>query len=379
MNRLMIAAMASVALGAVSAQAQETIKIGVIEPLTGGVAFDGNSVVKGAKLAEKQINAKGGVLGKKIELVVSDGQCKPAESVSAAEKLMAADKVPVIMGAFCSGATQAVMPVIERAQIPLVTAVSSLPKLTEVGNKWFFRNTEKDTMQGAAFSGALYGDLQFKTVFYFAANDDWGRGSVGSFSKTLEGLGAKTVGTEFFDPAATDFYTALTKIRALKPDLIFLAAYTQSAATLMKQAKELSISSKIFGIGAVTTPTFTNLAGDAAYGLLAGVNYAPGIPGDVNAQFVSAYQAEYNELPGKYHVAGFNTIHVIAQAIQRAGAAEPAKIQAALRQTDYTGPMGRVRFDDNQQAYGFSLYLVELTDKGPTVRASRAIDQAAAQ
>jgi branched-chain amino acid transport system substrate-binding protein len=359
--------------------AQDTVKVGVIQPLTGGVAFDGQMVVKGARLAEKLINAQGGVLGKKLELVVADGQCKPAESVSAAEKLITSDKVPVILGAFCSGATQAVMPVVERASIPLVTGVSSLPRLTEVGNPWFFRNGEKDSMHAAAFSAALASDLKLKSVFFIAANDDWGRGSVDTFKKSLEGAGAKTLDVEFFDPAATDFYTVLTKVRARKPDLVFLAAYTQSAATLMKQAKELGITSKMFGIGAVTTPTFLKLAGDSANGLLAGVAYAHTVPGEVNAKFVQAYKAEYGgEDPSKYAQSGYNTLNVIAAAIRRAGAADPAKIRVALMATDNTGPTGRTRFDEKRQAYGFNLYLVELTDKGPVVRASRVIDKAAA-
>jgi branched-chain amino acid transport system substrate-binding protein len=361
------------------AAAQEPVKIGVIEPLTGGVAFDGTSFVKGAQLAAQQVNAAGGLLGTKLELVVADGACKPADSVSAAEKLITSDKVPVLIGAFCSGATQAVMPVAERSKIPLVTGTSSLPKLTEAGNKWFFRNTEKDTMEAAAFSHTLYNDLKFKSVFYVAANDDWGRGSVDSFKKTMEALGAKTVGTEFFDPAATDFYTLLTKARAAKPDLVFLAAYTQSAATAMKQAKELGLQSKIFGIGAVTTPTFMKLAGDAAHGLLAGVAYAASVPGEENGKFVSAYKAVNGEDPSKYAMFGFNTVHVVAAAIKRAGAAEPDKIREALAKTDYTGPTGRVHFNEKGQGYGFSLYLVELTPGGSIVRASKEIDKAAAE
>jgi branched-chain amino acid transport system substrate-binding protein len=364
---------------AAAAGAQDTVKVGLIEPLTGGVAFDGAMVVKGAKLAEKMANASGGVLGKKLELVVSDGQCKPAESVSAAEKLITSDKVPVIMGAFCSGATQAVMPVVERASIPLVTGVSSLPRLTEVGNPMFFRHAEKDSMHAAAFSSALAADLKVKTVFFIAANDDWGRGSVESFKKSLEAVGTKTLDAEFFDPTATDFYTVLTKVRARKPDLVFLVAYTQSAATLMKQAKELGITSKIFGIGAVTTPTFLKLAGDSANGLLAGVAYVHTVPGEANAKFVQAYKAEYaGEEPSKYAQSGFNTMNVIIAAIKRAGAADPAKIRAALTATDNNGPTGRSQFDEKRQAYGFNLYLVELTDKGPVVRASRVIDKAAA-
>lgn len=372
-----IALSASFLAGA--ALAQDTVKIGVIQPLTGGVAFDGQSLVKGAQLAVKQVNEAGGLLGKKLELVVADGVCKPAESVSAAEKLITSDKVPVLIGAFCSGATQAVMPVAERSKIPLVTGTSSLPKLTEVGNAWFFRNTEKDTMEAAAFAHALYNDLKFKSVFYVAANDDWGRGSVASFRKTMESLGAKTVGEEFFDPAATDFYTLLTKTRLAKPDLVFLAAYTQSAATALKQARELGIQSKFFGIGAVTTPTFLKLAGDAANGLLAGVAYTASVPGQENEKFVAAYKADNGDAPSKYAMFGFNTTHVVAQAIKRAGAADPEKIRNALKATDYEGPTGRVHFNDKGQGYGFSLYLVELTPNGAVVRASKEIDKAAAE
>lgn len=370
---------AAMAAFAMPAAAQETIKVGAVEPLSGAVAFDGNSWVKGAQLAIKLVNEGGGVLGKQIELVIGDGACKPAESVSAAEKLITSDRVPVLMGAFCSGATQAVMPLAERNQIPLVSGTSSLPKLTEAGNHWFFRNTEKDTMEAAAFASVLHDDLHFRSVFYLAANDDWGRGSADSFKRTLEGLGAKTVDVEFFDPNASDFYTVLTKIRALKPDLVFLAAYTQSGATMMKQAKELGITSHIFGIGAVTTPTFTKLAGDAAYGLLAGVAYAPTVPGAANEDFVAKYKAVNGDVPGKYQLFGYNTANVVVQAIKRAGAAEPTKIRDALKDTDYTGPTGRVRFDDKGQAYGFSLYLVELTPNGQVVRASKEIGKAAAQ
>jgi branched-chain amino acid transport system substrate-binding protein len=107
------------------AHAQDTIKIGVIQPLTGSVAYNGKTDVNGSTLAVEERNAKGGVLGKKIELVIEDGSCNPAKSVNAAEKLIQRDKVAALSGAFCSSATAAVMPVAENYKIPLVTGVSS--------------------------------------------------------------------------------------------------------------------------------------------------------------------------------------------------------------------------------------------------------------
>ncbi len=366
-------AAALILFGAGAHAASDTIKIGVIQPLTGPLAFNGNNDVNGAKMAVNEINARGGVLGKKIELVVEDGQCKPADSVNAAEKLIGRDKVTVIMGAFCSGATAAVMPVAERRKVPLVTGVSSNPKLTEKLHPWFFRNAETELMTAQAFANILYNKKGMKKIYYLAVNDDWGRGTVGAFKKTFAKLGANHVGVEYVNRAANDYYTPLTKIRAMKPDVMVVAAETQAGSIIAKQAKELGLKTRIFGVGAWATPTFMNLAGDAGNGLLAGVVYAATMKSERNKAFVARFKKVYKELPGKYSAAGYNSINIIAQAIQRAGSAESAKIRAALEKTDYLAPNGHIRFDSKHQAYGLELVLVELQNKVPVVQASGVI------
>src|SRR5688572_13224129 len=176
----MVAA-AGVAAVSMGAQAQATVKIGVIQPLTGSVAYNGQAYVSGAKLAIEQRNAAGGVLGRKIELVVEDGQCRPANSINAAEKLIQRDKVVALAGAFCSSATAAVMPVAEKYKIPLLTGVSSKADLTEKGMQYFFRSAETDRLMSKTFSKILADKLQLKTVAYIGVNDDWGRGGVEDF------------------------------------------------------------------------------------------------------------------------------------------------------------------------------------------------------
>ena len=121
----------AVAAWAAPASAQEEIRIGLVEPITGSVAYNGNSVVEGAKLAISEVNAAGGILGKQVRLVIEDGQCQPANSVNAVEKLVQKDKVALLVGAFCSSATAAIMPVALKYKIPLITAVSSKADLTE--------------------------------------------------------------------------------------------------------------------------------------------------------------------------------------------------------------------------------------------------------
>lgn len=226
-----------VVVASMGAQAQEAVKIGVIQPLTGSVAYNGLAFVAGAKLAVEQRNAAAGVLGRKVELVIEDGQCRPANSVNAAEKLVQRDKVVALTGAFCSSATAAVMPVAEKYKVPLLTGVSSKADLTEKGMQYFFRSAETDRLMSKTFSKILAEKLQLKTVAYIGVNDDWGRGGVEDFSKDLEALGVKTVLKEYFDHGATDFYTLLTKLRASKADGVFVAAETQDGSILVKQFK----------------------------------------------------------------------------------------------------------------------------------------------
>jgi branched-chain amino acid transport system substrate-binding protein len=349
------------------AMAQETIKIGVIEPLTGSVAYNGLASLNGAKLAVERRNAAGGVLGRKIELVVEDGQCRPANSVNAAEKLIQRDKVVALQGAFCSSATAAVMPVAEKYKVPLLTGVSSKADLTEKGLQYFFRSAETDRLMSKTFSKILAEKLQLKSVAYIGVNDDWGRGGVEDFSKDLEGLGVKTVMKEYFDHGATDFYTLLTKLRASKADGVFVAAETQDGSILVKQFKEMGLQTKIFGVGSWATADFIGLTGAASEGIYAAVPYASSLPGERNKAFVDLYATAFKEKPGKYGAAGYNAMNILMDAIARAGKTEPDAIRDALRKTDYQAPNGRYRFTDKGEGYGFDVVLVQIANKEPRV------------
>jgi len=350
-----------------TALAQETIKIGVIEPLTGSVAYNGLASLNGAKLAVERRNAAGGVLGRKIELVVEDGQCRPANSVNAAEKLIQRDKVVALQGAFCSSATAAVMPVAEKYKVPLLTGVSSKADLTEKGLQYFFRSAETDRLMSKTFSKILSEKLQLKSVAYIGVNDDWGRGGVEDFSKDLEALGVKTVMKEYFDHGATDFYTLLTKLRASKADGVFVAAETQDGSILVKQFKELGLQTKIFGVGSWATADFIGLTGAASEGIYAAVPYASSLPGERNKAFVDLYADAFKEKPGKYGAAGYNAMNILMDAIARAGKPQPEAIRDALRKTDYQAPNGRYRFTEKGEGYGFDVVLVQIANKEPRV------------
>ena len=370
-----VLAMSSLLSVSAAVYAQETIKIGIIEPLTGSVAYNGLASVNGAKLAVAQRNAAGGVLGRQIELVIEDGQCRPANSVNAAEKLIQRDKVVALQGAFCSSATAAVMPVAEKYKMPFLTGVSSKADLTEKGMQYFFRSAETDRLMSKTFSKILAEKLQLKTVAYIGVNDDWGRGSVEDFSKDLEGLGAKTVMKEYFDHGATDFYTLLTKLRATKADGVFVAAETQDGSILVKQFKEFGLQTKVFGVGSWATADFIGLTGDASEGIYAAVPYASSLPNERNQTFVAQYAKSYSEKPGKYGAAGYNALNILMDGIQRAGNTEPDAIRDALRKTDYAAPNGHYRFTDKGEAYGFDVVLVQISNREPKVVAQSSTEK----
>src|SRR5437763_6870233 len=181
--------------------AQAPIKIGVIEPLSGPVAASGNYVRMGAEIARDWINARGGVNGRRVELVIEDNKSDPKEAASAAEKLIVRDKVPAIMGAWGSSMTLAAMPKLEEYGVPMVVETSSAASITKRGNPWIFRISPPSEMEALGLE--QYVDkLGVKKVDFLAVNTDWGRGSISAFGDMPQKKGAVGGGAEFMDPSA---------------------------------------------------------------------------------------------------------------------------------------------------------------------------------
>ncbi|MFP1684408.1 ABC transporter substrate-binding protein [Alloalcanivorax sp. C16-1] len=374
MRKLILAPiMATAVLASAAAPAQDTVKIGLIQPLTGSVAYNGTADANGARLAVKQRNAAGGVLGKQVELIIEDGQCSPANSVNAAEKLIQRDQVVALVGAFCSSATSAVMPVARKYKTPFLTGVSSEASLTEKGNPYFFRSAETDGLLGQAFSRLIVDNLGLKKVAYIGVNDDWGRGSAKAFEQELSSHGVETTMIEYFNHGATDFYTLLTKLRGSGADGVFVAAETQDGSTLVKQIKQFGIDMDVFGVGSWATSDFIKITGDAAEGIYAAVPYVSNLPGERNQRFVKDYSAAYDHAPGKYAAAGYNSLNIMMDAIDRAGGTDAGAIVDGLHATDYEAPNGRYRFTRKGQGYGFEAALVQIRDGHTEVVATTRI------
>jgi branched-chain amino acid transport system substrate-binding protein len=364
--RLVVAVAVSLA-AAPFAIAQETVRIGVVQPMTGPVAYDGNIYVNTVKMLADDMNAKGGVLGKKIELVIEDGACNPAQSVNAAEKLVVRDKVVGLLGAFCSTSTAAVMEVAKKHKVPLITGISTAAQLTEQGNAYFFRAVATTPMLGNAFGPVLPKALKAKRFAFLTLNDDWGRSMQASYPKAIESGGGQIVANEFFQQSDLQFLSQITKVKAANPDAIVLAANTQQAVALSKQIRELGVTVPLVGEGAWSSDSYIKLAGPAAEGVYGLVEYVYTIKSPVNEAFVKEFQAKLKENPSKFAGAAHNAIHIMVDAIRRAGAADPEKIREAMEKTDYNGLVGNIKFDAKHQAYGQTVYLSLVKNGVPEV------------
>ncbi|MEP7329683.1 MAG: ABC transporter substrate-binding protein [Betaproteobacteria bacterium] len=353
--------------GVAVAVAQEPVRIGVVQPLTGPVAYDGNIYVNTVKMLVDAMNAKGGVLGRKIELVVEDGACNPAQSVNAAEKLVVREKVVALLGAFCSTSTAAMMEVAKKYKIPHITGISTAAQLTEQGNPYFFRAVATTPMLGEAFGGALPAAVKAKRFAFLVLNDDWGRSMASSYPKSIERAGGQIVATEYFQQSELQFLSVITKIKGSNPDAIILSANTQQAVGLSKQIRELGVTVPLIGEGSWTSDSYIKLAGPAAEGVYGLVEYVYTIDTPINQAFVKDFRAKLNENPSKFAGAAHNAINIVIDAIRRAGSTDSEKIREALKKADYNGIVGNIKFDDKNQAYGQSVYLAHVKGGVPEV------------
>jgi branched-chain amino acid transport system substrate-binding protein len=343
-----------VALGttllAAGAAAQDTIKIGVTQPLTGAFAASGNYVTQGAKIAEEEINKAGGVLGKKIELIVEDNKSNPTEAVATAEKLIVKDKVPVMLGAWSSTLTLAVMPKLEEYKVPMVVETSSSGKITTSGNPYIFRISPTSEMEAVAFT-PLFKKMAIKDVAFLSTNNDFGLGAANEFAKAAEKEGVKVAARETMDPKATDFSAQLAKIKASGADTVFVTTAVEQATLILKQAKDQQVTARIITTGGSVSPDqLIAQAGDAANGSYHLVFFTPWFPEavknpDVAKKFVALWNGKGHNVGGLTEgFRGWDGLHVIVEAIKAAGKAEPEAITKALWDVKVKGINGDIAF-----------------------------------
>ncbi len=344
------------ALAAPAGYAQSPIKIGVIEPLSGSVAASGNYVRMGAEIARDWVNAKGGVNGRKIELVIEDNKSDPKEAASAAEKLIVRDKVPAIMGAWGSSMTLAAMPKLQEYGVPMVVETSSASSVTKSGNPWIFRISPPSEME--ALGLAQYVDkLGVKKADFLAVNTDWGRGSIQAFGDMLKKHGAEVGAAEYMEQSATDMSAQLTKIKGTGGDTLFLTTAVEQITLVLKQSQEQRLTRKVVTTGGSSSPSqLIKQAGAAAEGTYHIVFFMPWFPeampdGKLAKAFVDEWAKRGHPFEGLTEgFRGHDGIATIVEAVKIAGKDEAKAIQQALWKVSFTGVNGPIKFDKDGPA-----------------------------
>ena len=347
--RMLTAALATVAFGAASAQ---EIKIGFPGPVTGPASFLGQHMKWGAEQAVDEINKRGGVLGRKLSFVMQDSVCRPADSVAAAEKLLSQDKVDVLLGDLCSGATLALMPVVEKAGKPMIVSISTLPEITAKagvgGNKWVFRTVANDLMLGAVIARQAAG---YKTISVLAEDTDYGRTAVKLLKERL-GAAATFVSEDYVKPSETDFLPMLTKYRSTKPDAIAVYMLDQQGMNVMKQYLQFGLTMPLIGRPPLVSPLVTDMLASGKFNTSWTVYpYYDQYRSAENDAFAKPFTEKNKQGPHYVAFGIYEGVMIAADAIKRAGSTDANAVREALVKSNYKGILGPITFDANQQSH----------------------------
>jgi len=351
----MIVAMAGMGLAA------DTIKLGVAGPHSGDLASYGIPTVKAAELVVKEVNAKGGVLGKKVELLVEDDVCKPEVATNTATKLLS-DKVDVVLGHICSGATRAAMGIYKDSKIIAMSPSATNPALTQSGDyPNFYRTIASDDAQAKLEVDFALEVLKVKKIAVLHDKGDYGKGLAEFVKSFLEkSPQAKVVLYEGITPGAVDYSAIVQKIKRSRAEAVIFGGYHPEASKIVSQMRKKRMKTIFISDDGVKDDTFIKVARKYAEGV-----YATG-PKDVskNPMAIAATEAHkkaYGKDPGAFFLNAYAATLALLNGIEKAGSTDYNAVEKALRTQFVETPLGKIRFDERGDAVGvgFSMYQVQ--------------------
>ena len=351
------------------AKTDKDIKIGMVYELTGNTASYGTSAANGAKLAFKEINASGGVLGKQIKIISADNKGEPSESANAMSKVISQDKVVAVTGFTVSSCGIAASAVAEANKIPFVAAATVNPKVTfdERTGKvkdYTFRACFIDSFQGTVGANfALNGLKAGKTAIMTDSSSDYSKGLTEIFRSTYVKAGGKIVAEESYLQKDQDYKPILTKIKAQNPDLLYIPGYYEDVGKIIKQARELGMTIPVLGADAWDSPVLVEMGGAQPLNNTYFTNfYSIEDRNPVSNAFVEAYKKEYGQTPDSMAAMGYDAAKLLVDAIKRANSTDANKIKEALAATkNFSSVSGEMSLNDRHDAVR-GVVIIELKD-----------------
>lgn len=343
------------------ARAGDTIKIGVQGAHSGDLASYGVPSLNAVKIVAEEINAKGGVNGKMVEVISQDDECKPEKATSAATRLIS-DKVDAIVGPICSGPTTASLPLFQNAGTIAISPTATTPALTESGkNQLFFRTVAKDNAQARLTSDFMLNNLKVKKIAYLHDNGDYGKGFADYNRELMEKGGAETVLFEAVTPDAVDFSAVVRKLRRAKPDIIVFGGYQPVASKLVQQMRRDRLTTPLIGPDGVKDETFLKMTGKDGEGVYASY------PKDTTtlAAYEKARKAhmdKHGSEPGFGYYNAYAATQALLDAIAKVGSEDVKALDKTLRENIVDTPLGKIHFNENGDAAGMALSIYQVKD-----------------
>ncbi len=326
---------------------EEVIKIGFFAPLTGPASADGIAARTGAEIAVEMINRNGGVLGKKIQLVVYDDALNPDQAIAVSNKLIEEDQVIAAVSGSYSSTTLAASGVFEDKKTPLVVAYAVNPKITE-GKRYVVRVGMLAETEGKVAAYAAVKLLGGKNIAILYIDNPYGKALAETAKTKVEELGGKVVFMDKFQFKTDDFSPWLTRIKQLEDqgqlDVLMIFGYYQHAVAV-KQAREMGIKAKIIGAEGFDSPKFIEIAGKAAEGVIIVTDFDRDSDNPLVKDFIKAYKEKRGIDPDMVAASSFDAVMVIAKAIEKAGTLDKEKVMDAIRGLkDYNGVAGKILY-----------------------------------
>ncbi|HHW11504.1 MAG TPA: ABC transporter substrate-binding protein [Firmicutes bacterium] len=339
-----VVVLAAVIFFVTSRGGSDTLKIGTIMSVSGPVSHFGTQCRDAIQLAVDEFNARGGVLGKQVQLIVEDDEKNPEKTMNALVKLATKDKVKVVIGALTSDCTLAITQEAQRRGILLFTPTSTNDSVTDAGDL-IFRSCFKDSFQGQVMAHFAVENLNAtKAAVLYDMNNDYSTGLMKSFEETFASLGGTVVASESYAGGDKDFNAQLTKIKAADPDVLFLPDYYNTVSLIINQARNQGLDAIMLGPDG--WDELVGQAGEEAIGGYFCNHYSPDADDADVKEFVRKYRDRYGVTPNALAALGYDAAYIVLEAIERAGTDDPQVLKKALMETDKKYVTGRITFDE---------------------------------
>jgi branched-chain amino acid transport system substrate-binding protein len=303
----------------------------------------------------QEINAAGGILGKKIDLDYYDDQSKPDQAVQGVSKLVDQDKVPLILGAYSSESTRAIVPVVKQKQIPTIAPTATADNIMETAAPWVFRICAGSGDYATATLDFLKNNGDPKTLAVIYENTNFGQSNNKSMTEAAQKAGLNVIANEAYQASSPDYKALLQRVKAKNPEVIYFASYLLDASTLMRQSEQVNLNPKYFtsagtGFAAAEFPTPDKGAGKYAEYTFSVSQWLPTAKWAGSKDFDDKFTKLTGSHPAYHAMEAYAALKVAAEAIKKAGKAEPKAIRDAIASIDLPDtPFGPVKFDAKGQ------------------------------